>query len=471
MAIVVKHARVAETPPDPAADVSTADWNDDHVITGDLDIPGFVLPPFESYFTDADTPGYPSAVTNLQGSAGFTSVILSWDLPPEALWRTWEIYEDAAAGFTPTTPVLVTSAQVIVIAHDAGSGPWYFKVRAVNSRGERSTFVEIGPFMMQSVGSIALGIGTVLEENLADLAVRLDGAKVNGQISETQIANGAITTDKIYTDAVTANKILAGEIQAKHIQALAIETDKIAAGAVIGSKIFGGTITGDKIFGGTITAALLTAGTIVASSACIASIDAAKITVGFLDANRIQGRSILGTHIAASQTLSSPNISGGTITGNVITGGSISGTTITGATITGGVIRTAASGSRVEIVASRSAYASFYGPDNQLGGWVESTVAQRLGVYGQSAVYIATANGSALTVGNSWGNTRVDGNLNVTGKINPQTNLISDYSDDGVWIQDRNNLGDRWKIFFASSSKRLYVCNASNVKYYSAVMS
>ncbi len=119
------------------------------------------LPAFETYFSDADPAGDPAAVTGLSGSAGLTGTHLVWDLPPEALWRTWKVFQGMTSGFTPGDPVLVTDAPVVTVPNEPGSGPWYYKVRAVNSRGEESADVQVGPFTLPTVlaeipnGSIA----------------------------------------------------------------------------------------------------------------------------------------------------------------------------------------------------------------------------------------------------------------------------------------------------------------------------
>ena len=75
-----------------------------------------------------------------------SGVQLTWDLPPEALWRTWEVYQGVAADFETESPAATVNTCVLTIPHEQGSGPWFYKVRAVNSRGEASTFAGAGPF-------------------------------------------------------------------------------------------------------------------------------------------------------------------------------------------------------------------------------------------------------------------------------------------------------------------------------------
>ena len=183
------------------------------------------LPAFETYFADADPAGAPAPVTGLEGAAAMTGVMLSWDLPPEAMWRTWEVYEGASPGFTPGTPILTTTATVVTIAHDPGSGPWYYKVRALNSRSEASADVEAGPFTLPALPEVELGPGSVHAENMAAGAVDLASAVVAGQLLAAKLADNAVTQDKL---ADTINSTIA-DAQSAAAAAEAAAADAAAA--------------------------------------------------------------------------------------------------------------------------------------------------------------------------------------------------------------------------------------------------
>lgn len=116
-------------------------------------------------------------------------------------------------------------------------------------------------------------------------------------ITETKISDNAITTPKI--------------------NALAITAAKIAADAITAAKILAGSITGDRLTAGTITATQIAGGTITA----------AKIAAGTITATEIQAGAITGTKLSADA--------------------------IDGKTITGSLIRTAASGQRIELNSSQ----------------------------------------------------------------------------------------------------------------------
>ncbi len=174
------------------------------------------LPAFETYFTDADPDGAPAPVTGLTGATTRAGVLLSWDLPPEARWRRWEVYEGTAADFVPVTPILTTTVTVVAIPRDPGSGPWYYKVRALNTRDEASTDVQAGPF------SVAL-------------------------IGEANLAADCVTAAKIRAGEITAAKLDVTDVQAAVVTAAVINTLELDA-----VKITGGEIEGVEITGGTV---------------------------------------------------------------------------------------------------------------------------------------------------------------------------------------------------------------------------
>lgn len=174
------------------------------------------LPVFETYFTAADPAGTPTAVTGLVGATTSSGVLLSWDLPPEAKWRRWEVYEGTASDFTPTTPILTTTATVVAIPRDAGSGPWYYKVRAMNTRDESSADVQVGPLTV-------------------------------AQIGEANLAADSVTAAKIKAGEITAAQLNVADVQAAVVTAAKINTLELNA-----ITITGGDITGVEITGGTV---------------------------------------------------------------------------------------------------------------------------------------------------------------------------------------------------------------------------
>lgn len=535
--IEITHRRVMVSADNPEADCGTADWNDTHVLTGT--IPSANLPPFDpadlpdynNYFSGADSIGNPDEVSNLSAVATLTMVILSWDLPPEALWRTWEVFEGTTAGFTPSpTPILVTNAQVITIPHDSGSGPWYYKVRAKNSRGEYSLFLEVGPVTLPDLASVSLGPGSVFAENMADNAVDLASLVVTGQLAEAKLADLSVSLNKLQDHAVDTVKIAAGAIEADQLSANAVTAGKIDAGAITAREIVSGEIYGRHIQSQEITADHIGAGEIIATSACIGSLDAAKITANAINAtvltasvvaadtaafgNAIIAKANIGTaQIAEARIadLSAGKITTGYLSANRIKAlGDITASgTITGGTIVGAVLKTAPSGQRTEIdTYSGNGAIRFYDVDGtyaeilQASGYTHITGSQGGTYYGSLNLYDSRTSGFCVQVysGNSLSlscgfgvndiielegavevsglltassNLRVLGNLNVDGKIYPYDNLPALpggwSSDDGTWIQDNNSTGNRLKISFNTSSYVLQVSNeAGTYRYASA---
>ena len=174
------------------------------------------LPAFETYFTDADPDGAPAPVTGLTGATTRAGVLLSWDLPPEARWRRWEVYEGTAADFVPVTPILTTTVTVVAIPRDPGSGPWYYKVRALNTRDEASTDVQAGPF------SVAL-------------------------IGEANLAADCVTAAKIKAGEITAAKLDVTDVQAAVVTAAVINALELDAVKITGGEIEGVEITGSTL--------------------------------------------------------------------------------------------------------------------------------------------------------------------------------------------------------------------------------
>jgi hypothetical protein len=369
------------------------------------------LPAFETYFTDADPAGDPAAVTGLSGSAGLTGTHLVWNLPPEALWRTWKVFEGAASGFTPGDPVLVADAPVVTVPNEPGSGPWYYRVRAVNSRGEESSDIQVGPFTLPTV--------------LAEIP--------NGSISAVKISDLAIETPKLAANAVTAAKINVADVQAAIVTAAKVNTLALNAGA-----ISTGYLSADRIAAGSITAAKLN----------VADVQAAVVTAAKIN----------------TLTLNALTVTGGTITGTTITGTTIrtaaSGTRVE---ITGG-----ANDRITWYDAYTSAWQSVYGdasssalnivgPERRSSGITTGCQIQLVGYSTYPCVKIQ-ANDCMLTVGTQSGNNRFDGALYVFGGgIRPGTNWQSGVSEDGIWIQDANYASRRYKLYFDSGNGRLYV--------------
>lgn len=444
-----------------------------------------LLPTFETYFTDADTPGAPSPVAGLAGAAGFTQITLSWALPPEAMWRTWQVFEGTTSGFTPGTPVLTTDKTVVSIAHVTGSGPWYYKVRAINSLGVASTDVQVGPFTLAAVTAVDIGPGSVLATKLAANAVDLASAVVTGQVAAAKLADNAVTQAKIAAGAVgtaelaagsvIAGKIAAGTIVAADIAANTITGGNIAANSIVGANIGAGTLTANEIAADAITTAKIAAGAVTTNELAALSVTAAKIAAGTITGDKIVAGTITSSNIAAGSIytadLNVADVQAGIVTAARINALTLNAIEITGGTITGTTIRTAASGARTELISTFQGVKFYSG---QTGETAPGSIASATTGFLKDVVITSPNFGSgvaSIRISKEFGSlgmvtldaevAQATGHIYVGGRVDIQTDWSEQGSNDGIWIQDSFYGSERWHLYFNSNTKRLTVSNGT----------
>ena len=120
----------------------------------------------------------------------------------------------------------------------------------------------------------------------------------------------------------------------------------------------------------------------------LANISANSITSGTIDASVITVSNLDAGNITAG-SISASRISTGTISASI----SITSATITGSTVTGGTIRTAASGSRVELTSTSSNRIDFWGSGTAQGAISANNY--RIFMYAPSTTY---ASGAVLSL-------------------------------------------------------------------------
>ena len=177
------------------------------------------------------------------------------------------------------------------------------------------------------------------------------------------IAAGAIVADKIAANAIVAGKIAADAVTAATIAAGAVTADKIAANAVVAGKIAADAVTATTIAAGAVTTEELAAN----------SVSASHIISGAVQAE----------HVEASA--------------------------INGKTITGAMIRSAASGRRVELsqdgfvqyAADGSTVISSIGAANRFTGDIDATSMQIQDQLALRGVNNVLAKGSRLALQSS----------------------------------------------------------------------
>ena len=424
---------------------------------------GTDFPPWESYFPTYDEPGDPTAPANAGGSVTLHNIILWWDLSPYALWRTYQIFEGTAADFTPVTPIITTNQQVVTISgKDAGSGPWYYKIRAKNTLGAFSSFVTLGPFTLAFITAPDIGPGSVHAEALEDAAVDLEGLKVMGQIGSLQIKDGAIALDSaMVTGKITASQIVAGSLTSISgvfgaISADAIQTGTLNCGLLTvqnltGANIAAGTIACDRLVSQTAVVNYINAGTAMINSANIANLDAAKINVGTLTGFLINSGTITGSLFRTSASTIVPSLE----IDSTQWADRIRFHTGNEPVADAGFLWVSGSTTASNIWLQTPARSGLFGwlslSSHAIGDGVYRSICEV-----QTSELVVPTHISCSTYN---GTTTFAGSLSVTGRVYPTTDWTSQSSRDGIWINDSYAPTNRWKLYRGRSgtTTRLYI--------------
>ena len=274
--------------------------------------------------TAASDSTIPGAPTNLSIGTGIRSVTVSWDENTEADMEfglgQYRVQLASDAGFGTIVADKKVGALVTTFADLVTDTEYWVRVAAVDTSGNESSFSS----------SVNATTGEVQGTDIADLA-----------ITNAKIANATIESAKMVD--LEVNKLIAGTGFVNELT--------VATGGAIKSSDYDAAPTVNGWFIGTNSAVfnnVTIRGTLSGATGTFAgSLSAATGTFA-------------GSLSAASGTFSG-DISGanGTFTGN-LSGSTITGATITGTTVTGGTVRTASSGTRVELQSSTNA-AAWYG--------------------------------------------------------------------------------------------------------------
>jgi hypothetical protein len=182
-------------------------------------------------------------------------------------------------------------------------------------------------FDIATDGSGFLGRGATQIVWGVDGAVQIPGGAIDaGTIEELQLANEAVTNAKIAVDAIQGDVIAANAITNTKIADNAISTPKlqagsvvagtIAAGAVVAEKIEAGAVVSEKIQAGAVTSDKITVDNLAAIHADLGSITAGTVTGAVLrtaaSGNRVEMNST-GFHVVGVTAQQIRFWSGGTI--------------------------------------------------------------------------------------------------------------------------------------------------------------
>lgn len=216
------------------------------------------------------------------------------------------------------------------------------------------------PGLASDLDAAEASIATLNNTTLPALQTQVDGIL---PITETDISDDAITTPKIAANAITAAEIATDAVTAGKILAGSVTTAKLDVGAVTAAKIATGTITANELAAGAVTAVKIAANSITANEIAANAVTASELNAGAVTAGKIAADAVTANEIAAGAVTASElsagavtttKLAAGAVTANEIAAGAITAVkldaaAITGKTVTGGIVRTAASGQRVQM--------------------------------------------------------------------------------------------------------------------------
>ena len=348
----------------------------------------------------------PLAVLLAPGTPALTQklgvVTVAWDgllggvAPPSWFRQVNVVISSTPTGtYTATGQTLGGGGQVVIADLPIGSSR-SFKMYALDARGVASPLSGAATLTIEGVH-----LGNLADDVTASVA-EAKQAGIDGQdaaaLASTAAGAAQTTADGKNTvwyqssaPSSTGNK--AGDIwfNTGNDNAPSKWSGSAWAAALFGDAAIANLDAG-KITAGFISAARIEAGSIVAGKLAANSVVAANIKAGEVTTGKIAAGAVTALEIKAG-SITAAEIKGGTITGV-----QLSGTAIDGKTITGALIRTAASGARVELTTaglkgydSAGAVKTTVGTDGKLtasGATITGTL--QTGTTGQRAVMSGT---------------------------------------------------------------------------------
>ncbi|WP_017473284.1 phage tail spike protein [Amphibacillus jilinensis] len=247
----------------------------------------------------------PSTPQNVVAEGFFKVISVKWDYKSSSTIASYEVYASQTPGFTPAVSNIVWSGKAGSIMFEAETNEiWFFRVRAVNTRGTASGYSSEVSAETVRVQDIDVEMGAINAEKLADLAVTAeklaDGAVTEDKIEEesiveTKIKDDSISTPKLQSQAITSEKIAANSITAENgaIAELAVGNAAIQNSAITNAKIAEAAITEAKIDDLAVTDAKIAS--ITADKIDAANLSAISANLGTITAGDITGVNITGS--------------------------------------------------------------------------------------------------------------------------------------------------------------------------------
>ncbi|MFD0572542.1 hypothetical protein ACFQ0T_29240 [Kitasatospora gansuensis] len=275
-----------------------------------------------------------------------------------------EVHAATAASYTPSPATLITTIDTPQggVATVPTSTPVWVVLVARSTSGKASTpsptaFAGPAPVVAQEVlagivGELQLADDAVTAAKVAAAAITADSIAA-AAVTAVKLGEAAVVAGKIAENAVTPGTVAPDAITAREITAGAITTAELAAGAVSTAKLAAGAVTASEIAAGAVTAAKLATNSVTTDKLAAGSVAAGKLAADSVTAREIKALSVTADKLAVN-SVTADKIAAGAITAtqlaaDAIDGRTIKGVTIEGGTVTGGVLRTAASGRRVQL--------------------------------------------------------------------------------------------------------------------------
>lgn len=207
----------------------------------------------EGGIKDSDFPDEkPPTPTGFKVKGLFKTIKLSWDYIPHSYIAAYEVYGSLETGFTPDSTNLIWRGKTGGFIHEAELGQtWYYKLRAVNTRGTGSDFTEELSASTIKIMTDDMLFGSVTADLIADLAIEAKHLAA-AAVGEEALAEGAVSESKIARLAVGTAAIQNAAIKNVHLGTAIIDTAQIMDLAVVDAHI--GNVSADKITAGTIDA-------------------------------------------------------------------------------------------------------------------------------------------------------------------------------------------------------------------------
>ncbi|MDS1141704.1 hypothetical protein RE432_14780 [Pusillimonas sp. SM2304] len=278
--------------------------------------------------TPPEVDGIPPAPTGLHVTPGLATIILEWDQPTFAYFGYAEIWRSSTDNLGDAVRVGQTLAWIYADPMDA-SATFYYWIRFISTGGKPGPFNSVGGVSGTTSLDPTYLIDVLSSDNPNALLYEIpeptviNGVPVpagiymrdlyvaNGSMTNLKLANGAVDTLKV--SSLSAEKITFGEMHGDRIEANTLDADRITV-ETLAARL--AVITTAYVGTANIENAAIT-------DAKVANLNAAKLTAGFLSADRLAASSI--------------------------TAGKLNVSTLSAITATIGVLRTATSGSRLEI--------------------------------------------------------------------------------------------------------------------------